>query len=1722
MNEYGTTMRRMGVQTAFVFCSWGLVASAQIYSASEGTTPPVLAAGRPVGSYDLSGIENINLFGGGLSINIPLVRLPGEGALATPVVLSLRQRWILVSQVFGAQSHVPVPDERAVIGRQSYSPGFMFARVEGRDPWPSCSDLLPAGLLYRDVLTRLTFEEADGTQHEFVDALTGGTPHTFAPTQPYPIDHRDIYNCKGGSNARGLVWVTRDGSMMTFIADGLLTESGAAPSPGSELVASGSVSGYLYLKDGTRYRIVDGQVTVVRNRNGKQVVYGYGTDTNDLYSYLKPTSITDATGRTITILYNQAGIGDRFDRITFAGWQGANRTIEVHYCALTGTGCPNYIPATAATYATLFGYGSASTNYDPAVVSYVQLPDARRYVFAYNEYGEPVKVTLPTGGIVEYTHGPGSGTSSVIGATDSVQIYRRVKSRVTKTESGTVATRTVYKAEPSSGCPDGDIAAADWCTVVTEEQQSSAGIPVVLAATRHFFYGGADDPQSFFWGGRYFNYWNGREYKTELVNMIGQTNSSLAPTVIRTKSLWGVRACEASEICPGGVGLFPGSPVDTRLARTTRTLFDTAPNKSSYVEFAYDRFNNVTSKKEYGFQQELLRETISQFLTSQSVGSVVWDYVNLPLAGTAPIFQPNTFSGDYSRVVHIRDLQVDQQVASGGTIEAHVSWTYDGGTLESAAGTGQWDPTVPAARGNATTESHFSSAAVRNDIGITYYAHGKVKTRTDARGNSTQYTYGCNGMAVATVTDSLNRQTQIVPDCSTGFAATVSDANLVVESRDYTDQLDRPRSSSVGSYSKTQYNYNDAGRTIETLRDRNAYGDGEIRTEVVYDGLGRTIETRAYGPETAATRVQTRYDDLGRVWQVSNPFRGDAATAWTTTVYDSLGRVTSVSTDDGATTTSQYAGVTTTTTDPAGGSRVLTFDALGRMQSVEETGIGTASYSYSSLDLLTGVTQSGQNRRFVYDWQGRLVSAWNPETGLVCYGLIVNEQGAPVCSARYDGAGNLLNKTQGNGTVVTLSYDALNRLTAKSYSGAAGGVTEVGFVYDTEQNIPGVLTENRSLGRLTKVWSKAGSSTLSTSYYRYDGLGRVLASRQSTAGGGDWVFGYTHVPAGQSRMTYPSGRQVNWSYDSAGRVSAVKGSAGAPDYLSAVTYSPFGGVAERRLGNGLVEDWTYSNARGLVQRITLGQAAGASDTGEYRFGYCAGLEYNQDCASNNSNLRIAKNLVGATTVASQTYTYDGANRLKQVVEIGPDNAEKWRQTYVYDALGNRALLTGSSQPAAVTAPTVTQDEAAQVTALLRSRSGPGSSESSVTNQWLTADVDGAGNVTAPRSGSYPNTLIYDGENRVVSAVTGASGTFSAVYDGEGRRVAKTVNGVTTYSVYDAQGQLAAEYGGAASASAGRRYVMTDQLGSTRVVMNGATVEWRYDYMPYGEELAAGMAGRTTALQYRASPQTTADPLKAKFTGKERDSETGLDYFGARYFSAAQGRFTSPDPLIHPSSSPKGMVGFLSNLQNWNKYAYVINNPLLRIDPDGMADYLYIQSNVAKSTGASLTAGHANLVRYNTDTKRTTTYGLWPDSHPDIAGAGLANGKGSDVRTNFANDAPENYPLKYGVELTSDQSSKLDATVAISSEWGYTNTCATWASSTFTTVTGVKIYSSELAGATDTPRAIGDAINTKVATSPNSGVFPPGPAGAPGLVPKPTPPSSTPVSPTQPKRPMDDN
>jgi RHS repeat-associated protein len=117
---------------------------------------------------------------------------------------------------------------------------------------------------------------------------------------------------------------------------------------------------------------------------------------------------------------------------------------------------------------------------------------------------------------------------------------------------------------------------------------------------------------------------------------------------------------------------------------------------------------------------------------------------------------------------------------------------------------------------------------------------------------------------------------------------------------------------------------------------------------------------------------------------------------------------------------------------------------------------------------------------------------------------------------------------------------------------------------------------------------------------------------------------------------------------------------------------------------------------------------------------------------------------------------------------------------------------------------------------------------------------------------------------------------------------------------------------------------TDHLGSPRVITdkNGNVIS-RRDFMPFGEDLYAGVGARESAnLKYG----TTQDDIRQKFTGYQKDKETQLDFAEARYYNNAHGRFTAVDPLLASGKS--------ANPQSFNRYIYTNNQPLIKTDDSG--------------------------------------------------------------------------------------------------------------------------------------------------------------------------------------------
>ncbi|QQS32978.1 MAG: RHS repeat-associated core domain-containing protein [Acidobacteriota bacterium] len=201
--------------------------------------------------------------------------------------------------------------------------------------------------------------------------------------------------------------------------------------------------------------------------------------------------------------------------------------------------------------------------------------------------------------------------------------------------------------------------------------------------------------------------------------------------------------------------------------------------------------------------------------------------------------------------------------------------------------------------------------------------------------------------------------------------------------------------------------------------------------------------------------------------------------------------------------------------------------------------------------------------------------------------------------------------------------------------------------------------------------------------------------------------------------------------------------------------------------------------------------------------------------------------------------------------------------------------------------------------------------------------DQNGNVTQDAEGKR---FAYDAENHqkefFSASNPGTTPDATYHYDGDGRRIKKVTATETTVFVYNASGQLVAEYSTQISQTPQVSYLTTDHLGSPRVVSDQlGAVKDRKDYSAFGEETIS--AQRQSALGYTAA----GDELRKGYTGYEKDNESGLDFAQARYYNSTHGRYTSIDPLTASAS--------IRNPQTFNRYSYVLNSPYKYTDPLGL-------------------------------------------------------------------------------------------------------------------------------------------------------------------------------------------
>jgi RHS repeat-associated protein len=566
-------------------------------------------------------------------------------------------------------------------------------------------------------------------------------------------------------------------------------------------------------------------------------------------------------------------------------------------------------------------------------------------------------------------------------------------------------------------------------------------------------------------------------------------------------------------------------------------------------------------------------------------------------------------------------------------------------------------------------------------------------------------------------------------------------------------------------------------------------------------------------------------------------------------------------------------------------------------------------YAYDALGNLLRVDQKGtaptdstqwRTRTFTYDSLSRLVTATNPESGTITYS--------------YDADGNLLQKTSpahnqtGTATqTVSYCYDELHRVTGKGYGAQSCPLATpvVTYTYDSGTN---------AKGHLTSLTDQAGTAS-----YTYDILGRLATETRTLTGANNAAVSKSlsydyNLDGSLKTLHYPSGAAVTYAPDSAGRVLSAIDSGSGINYATSAIYGPDSALTGFVSGNsatfaGITNVFSYNK-----RLQPLAMSANAPSQTVFSIGYDFHVG-NGTIGADNGNVWGITNY--KDTTRSQTFLYDALNRLTSAQNAGTDctvnviggNKKFWGNNYGYDAWGN--LLSKSV--------TKCSSEGLSVVAGNNNR---------LAGAYL---YDAAGNMTLDATSGL--TYTFDQENRI----TGAAG-FAYTYDGDGNRVRKSngnlaANGTLYWSMTpgvvaktDLAGTLKSEYvffdgervarRDGATGTGGVFFYFSDHLKTASVITDSAgVIKAESDYYPWGGE-----------LQF-----VNNDSNDYKFTGKERDAESGLDYFGARYYSNALGRFLTPDWAAKAAAVP---YAEFADPQSLNLYSYVRNVPTTRYDADG--------------------------------------------------------------------------------------------------------------------------------------------------------------------------------------------
>jgi RHS repeat-associated protein len=563
-------------------------------------------------------------------------------------------------------------------------------------------------------------------------------------------------------------------------------------------------------------------------------------------------------------------------------------------------------------------------------------------------------------------------------------------------------------------------------------------------------------------------------------------------------------------------------------------------------------------------------------------------------------------------------------------------------------------------------------------------------------------------------------------------------------------------------------------------------------------------------------------------------------------------------------------------------------------------------------------------------------------------------------TVEYDAAGNVTRRTDTAGRATLFEYDAADRLTkvsdpasqATQYeynarSETTAVVDALGQRYEFAYDKLGRVTQTTRAGAsMTFAYDAAGNRTERRDYngalttYAYDALNRLTGvSYPDTTSA---TYGYDKL----SRLTSATNQHgtVTLSYNSAGQLS---GTTDVWGQTLGYQYDANDNRTELRLGGTVKATYQYD----ALNRLTV-----LTDGGAFAFAYDAAgkptsrtspngvaTTYEYDGLDRLTKLRHAK---GTTTLAEYQHQLSAAGTITQITDAAGAHA------YAYDAADRLTSATHPSAPAESYA----YDGVGNRTASHRTTNYQYQTFNRVVTAGPTTyTYDANGNLTAKSDGVDSWTYAWDAENRLTTAAKLGGPTVTYKYDALGRRVQRVKSVLVPYSVET----TSFSYDGADVV------LDTNGDGSTVEYVNGLGVDEKLALraggvtLHYAQDHLGSMRALTDASG-NVVEQQTYDSFgdgpgslltRYGFTGRERDADTGLYYYRARWYDPQAGRFISEDP-----------IGFEGGV-NW--YEYVGNNPLSRVDPfgeDWQDDWLTNLANASAGFGDTISLGITRMIR----------------------------------------------------------------------------------------------------------------------------------------------------------------